>query len=186
MGIMDLSYRQSFCFPPHCASACMEPGLLYLGGGCWSFLFPELPSLINLDRLKQARMILFKIPEESACPAACLPDRYCVYPLVDFFSIYGYCYALPGVDEGLGAAFCDDPCRCVIEIDVTGIVQAWLRGSPENYGLMLGGGTDTRRLACASCFHEIPGMRPILRLVYEDVPISQPLSAMDCIVTIKT
>lgn len=185
MGTVDLSCRQSFCFSPHCAFPCTDPGLLYLGGGYRSFLFPEVPSCISLHRLKQARLILFKIPD-PACLAECPPSRYYAHPLVDFFSVYGYCYALPRIDEHLGTVFCDDPCRCVVEIDITGIVQAWLQGSPENHGLVLSGGMDTWRLACASCFHEILGMRPSLRLVYEGVPMCQPLSTRDCIVTVKT
>lgn len=186
MATIDLSCRQSFCLPPHSACPCAEPGLLYVGGGYRAFLFPQTPSFISLNRLKQARLILFKIPQATDCPVDCLTGNYCAYPLKDFFSIYGCCYAQPEIDEYLGAAFCDDPCRCVLEIDVTDITRAWLNGSPENYGIALCGGMDTPRIACASRLPDTPGMCPILRLVYEGEPIYQPLSVMDCIVTVST
>ncbi|MGI6152145.1 MAG: hypothetical protein ACOYIR_09405 [Christensenellales bacterium] len=103
---------------------------------------------------------------------------------MDYYNIYGCAYALPRVDPALKTPFVDDVGLCALEIDVTAIVEAWLNDAPENRGLLLSGPKDARRIVCASEGYEIPGMRPMLRLVSEDIVLCQPLSSQNCIVTI--
>ena len=54
----------------------------------------------------------------------------------------------------------------------------------ENKGLLLTGRANTPSITCASCQNGIAGMRPMLRLVCEDVPICEPLSSAYCTVTV--
>lgn len=165
---------------PGSALPCDNPSVLFLGCGFETFLSIKIPSCVEFRNLKQARLILFKIPE--ARPRYCARDRYRAYPLLDFFSAYGYLFAAPNIDDGRGLCFSDDPGQSVLEIDVTEIVGAWLDGTIENKGLVLTGPRNTCPIACASNRHEIAGMHPFLRLIYDDITICQPLSVMPCTV----
>jgi hypothetical protein len=115
----------------------------------------------------------------------CQRGLYYAYPLLGFFSVYGYLYSLPRIDVGLEASFYSDPDRCVTEVDLTAIVNAWLAGTLENKGLFLIGNRNTCRVDYASDRYDSAGMRPMLRLVCEDVTICQPLSVYCCTVTIN-
>ncbi len=146
----------------------------------------DVPPCIGLRILKQARLILYKVPNgDAARHSECPHDRYHVVPLLDFYSIYGRLYSPPRTDESLKTEFVSDPNQCVTEIDVTAIVNAWLEGVLENKGLMLTGNEGTRRLEYASAQYEPAGMRPVLRLVCEDVTVCQPLSMLCCTVTLS-
>jgi hypothetical protein len=183
---IDLACRQSFSFPLHSVLTCKSPDILSVGRGYQSFLTMEIPPCIGLNILKQARLILYKVPNgDAARHPECPQDRYHVYPLLDFYSIYGRLYSPPRIDEALRVEFSSDPNQCVTEIDVTSIVNAWLGGALENKGLILTGNEDTHRLEYASSQYQPAGMSPMLRLVCEDVTICQPLSVLCCTVTLS-
>lgn len=187
MNTIDLKCSRSFSFPPRSIIPLRNKDTLALGGGYQTFLYQEIPPCIGLRSLRQASLILFKIPESDGehwpeCPC----KRYFAYPLLDYFSVYGYLYSPPHIDENLGAVFHNDPRRCVMEIDITLIVNSWLEGAVENKGLLLTGNEETCRITCASGQNEIAGMRPMIRLVCEDVTACQPLSVRDCTVSVDT
>ncbi len=186
MSTIDLECRQSFSLPPDGALPCGNKGILSLGRGYQIFLFPELPPCIGLRSLKQARLILYKIPMAALNGhPACQHSLYSAYPLLDFFSVYGYHYAPPRIDAGLDAPFYNDPDRCVTEVDLTAMVNAWLTGTLENKGLLLIGHKNACRVDYVSDRYDIAGMRPMLRLVCEDLTICQPLSVTCCTVTLN-
>jgi hypothetical protein len=146
----------------------------------------EIPPCIGLRILKQARLVLYKVPGgDAARHPECPFDRYRVDPLLDFYSVYGRLYGPPRVDETLRVEFSSNPNQCVTEIDITVIVNAWLGGVLENKGLMLTGNENTHRLDYASAQVHPAGMRPMLRLVCEDVTICQPLSVLCCTVSLS-
>lgn len=187
MSTIDLACRQSFSIPPRGAIPCGNKGMLRLGCGYQTFLYLEIPPCIGLRSLKQARLILFKMPTgdtryQQECPRA----RYFVYPLLDFFSVYGYLYAQPNIDKDRRVAFYDDPHRCSTEIDITAVANAWLEGTIENKGLLLTGYENMPPITYASGHNEIVGMRPMMRLVCEDVAICRPLSSRRCTVSVGT
>ena len=184
MSTLDLKCGQSFSFPPRSAVPTINRALLSLGDGYQTFLYLEFPPCIGLNSLKQARLILFKRPSHDLGHEADRPcERYALYPLMDFFSVYGYLYSPPHVDHDLKVEFVNDPHRCALEIDITAIADAWLGGVLENKGLMLTGNKGTRRISFASDQVEMAGMRPMIRLVLEEVTICQPLSMQCCVVT---
>jgi hypothetical protein len=186
MSTIDLECRRSFSLPPHGALSRENKGILSVGCGHQTFLFPELPPCIGLRSLKQARLVLYKVPPgEADGHLGCGHGPYCAYPLLDFFSVYGYLYSPPRIDVELEAPFGIEADRCVTEVDVTRIASAWLAGTLENKGLFLVGSRNTRRVDHASDRYDAVGMRPMLRLVCEDVTICQPLSVICCTVTLN-
>jgi hypothetical protein len=181
MTVYDVVCESSFNICSRCAGPLRERGVLYLGQGASIALNFSLPPVFGLQSLKKASLVLYKIP--GYCHQGCAHGRYLALPLLDYYSVYGCAFAPPKVDTALNTPFSDDPDRCVLEADVTAIVQGWLNGAPENRGLLLTGWEDACRVACASGRYEVPGMRPVLRLFTEDVLLCQPLSAQDCGVT---
>jgi hypothetical protein len=157
---------------------------LYLGYNFETYLFFGLPPAAFFGRVKQARLILFKIPpgviEASSIPKS---NRYVLWPLLDFFSLYSNWYRPPETDGSLRLDYEDRADMSYTEIDITEIAKAWIRQNPENKGLLLAGVPNARSLTYASDQYKTPGMRPMLRLTYEGV--SQPTSVAPCTVEIK-
>jgi hypothetical protein len=186
MSTIDSQCGYSFSFPPHSALPVKNAGIISVGGGYQAFIYLEIPPCIGLNSLKQARLILFKVPGGEI---RCFPEEMCgwyaAYPLLDFYSEYGRLYAPPRIDQGLGASFSIAPNRCDAEIDVTRIASAWLNGSLENKGLMLTGAADARRADFGSFRNESAGLRPMLRLVCDEVTICQPFAARCCTVHVS-
>lgn len=178
MTVYDVVCESSFNICSRCAGPLRERGVLYLGQGASIALNFSLPPVFGLQSLKKASLVLYKIP--GYCHPAPTHGNYFAWPLLDYFSVYGCAYAPPRVDAALKTPFSDDLNRCVLEVDVTAIVEAWQNGAPENRGLLLTGAENARRVACASERYEAPGMRPMLRLFTEDVLLCRPLSARDC------
>ncbi len=127
---------------------------------------------------------MFKLPAET-CENHCVPacDRYCACPLLDYFNVYGSCFAPPRIDECLCVNFFDRTPLGYTQIDITKIAEEWLKGEPENKGLILNGAPNTRQVVYASNRFEAPGMHPLLRLTYKNT--DYPLSVAPCTVDVK-
>lgn len=157
---------------------------LQVGYNLITYLYFELPPAVFFTPVKEARLILFKIPVNGMeNPSASWHSLYAAYPLLDFFSVYSSWYMPPGVQEDLRTDYEDQPYRSYTEIDMTAIAAAWIEEKLENKGLLLMGAPYARQLVYASGEHEIPGMRPRIRLTFEGP--AKPLSAEHCIVEIN-
>ncbi|MDR1628652.1 MAG: hypothetical protein LBS36_00335 [Oscillospiraceae bacterium] len=156
---------------------------LYLGCHYGIYLFFELPSSAFFGHIKEATLILFKIPGHLAhCHFIPQNSIYSIYPLLDFYNVYNRWYAPPRIDAALSVDYDDQACMSYSEIDITMIVQSWMKAAPENKGLLLTGAPNGPFLVYASDRHECVGMRPTLRLKYEEFPL--PLSTASCVVRI--
>lgn len=186
MDVLDLKCGHSFSSAPLCPSSCKNSERMLLGRGYQIFLYFEVPPCIGMRSVKQARLILFKIPEIGTyCYSGTPPSAYFAYPLLEFYSPYGCMYAPPYIDDGRGTEFCDAPDRCTTEVDVTGMVNAWLENSIENKGLLLTASEDSSLIVYASHQYESRAMNPMLRLVCEDIAVYQPLSMRSCDVELR-
>lgn len=186
MSIIDLSCRESVCsFKEGCnISGCTES--LLLGGDSQIYLSFDLLPYSYLKYLKQARLVLFKIPSRVIPSQATGNDKsYELYPLLDFFSAYSCVYDLPAVDYDRKERFVDQEFCSYSEADITSIVKAWLQGEIENKGLLLTGSEETRLITYASDRYDRKGMRPMLRLIYEDNCICPPLTTVSCTVKME-
>lgn len=149
-----------------------------------TYLFFEIPTPSFFERLVKAELVLYKIPADT-CQPPCTPDcdRYFIYPLLDYFNIYGKCFEPPHIDECLSVEFRDQARIGYYDINITKIVEAWIGGGPENKGLLLSSLPNARRLVFASNQFKAPGMRPMLRLTYESP--TRPLTIAPCKIDIK-
>lgn len=185
MSVLDLNCNQSFSFTLPCTFTCKNNGRVLLGCGYQVFLYFEIPPCIDLYSVEQARLILFKIPDSGmTCYSEKPPAQCFAHPLLEFYSPYGCTYSPPVIDEGRGTVFNVNPNICFTEVDVTEIVNAWARGSIENKGLILSAMEESKLIIYASDQYVIGGMSPILRLVYKNVTICQPLSVQNCAVAL--
>ncbi|OQA71870.1 MAG: hypothetical protein BWY35_01890 [Firmicutes bacterium ADurb.Bin248] len=183
MSFMDVTCRDSFSLP-NCAGCSGCGGdMLRVGCGYETYLYFELPPAVWLGRLQKARLFLFKISADAAGAPLSKIDRYRVCPLLDFASVFGDCFAPPGIDERLCAPFEDDSRRSYTEIDVTGIAKAWTLEKPENKGLVLSGHPSARPLVYASNRFAVAGMRPTLRLSCEG--FTRPLSVAEAVAEVR-
>ncbi|SBW01682.1 conserved hypothetical protein [uncultured Eubacteriales bacterium] len=186
MCVLDLNCSQSFSFTLPCSFTCKNSGRVLLGCGYQVFLYFDIPPCLDLYSVKQARLVLFKIPDSgTSCYPEKPPVRCFACPLLEFYSPYGCAYSPPVIDEGHRVNFYDNPNLCSTEVDVTETVNAWARGSIENKGIILTAMEDSRLIIYASGQYEIAGMSPMLRLVYENTTICQPLSVENCDVALR-
>lgn len=184
MKYIDLACRESVSLTND--MRCGESDSQTLRIGCnWSvFLYFEIPSEAFFFHIKEARLVLFKLPVRCAqTPCIQQGTWYYACPLLEYFSIYGSRYAPPGIDDSLCLYYTDCADAAYTEIDVTEIARAWLKGEPENKGVLLSGVTGAPQLVYASERHGVEGMRPFLRLSYEGVV--QPLSTAPCTVKVN-
>lgn len=90
-------------------------------------------------------------------------------------------YVPPTFDYSLGEYFKNSESCCYTEADISCIVRAWLDQKIEDKGLLLTGKGGSGILTFASDTYDIKGMRPVIRLNYEE-RICEPLSSVPCIV----
>lgn len=152
-----------------CHEKCFETGLFF-----------HLPACGCFHRIKQARLFLFKEPLETCC---CrfenLENSYCAYPLLEFFES-GCCLENPRYDENMYVEFRDNVCDFYTEIDITKLVNAWANGLIDNKGILLKGCRGDL-VTYASVRHREPGMKPFVRIAYEE---SKPWVSMPCEVSV--
>ena len=184
MSYIDLTCRESFSLMNGVKCAAYMDDKLHIGCNIKTYLFFDFPPTAFFSCLKEARLILFKIPANvSENPLYQQCNDYIIYPLLDFFSIYSNCYMPPKTDEILCLPYKDQAYMSYTEIDMTAIAQAWIKGKIENKGLLLTGSSNSRHLVYASDQYRVAGMRPMLRFTYKG--ISRPLSVAPCTVEVN-
>ncbi|WP_304341228.1 hypothetical protein [Metaclostridioides mangenotii] len=187
MSLIDLKCQESICFSKDCNYINKENENLLLGHSDYCdyliYLYFDLLPCSFLKDIKQAKLILFKLPPKlrnqiyyrNQCA------YYSVYPLMDFFSIYSRCL---DIEYSQVVNFEDKHCCSYSEVDITSIVKTWIDEAVENKGLLLTGNIDTRIITYASDRYRIKGMQPRLRLIYEKNYICPQLETTTCSVEV--
>lgn len=180
LSILDVNCRESMSIPKKGCNACVCMETLLLGSDYESYLWFDLPPYQTLKNLQAAKLVLFKVPSILITrEEAERVSSYELYPLLDYFSEYSGFYDRPPVDLARKVEFIDRRDYSYTEADITSIVTAWLNMEVENKGMVLMGNENVRLISYASEGYARRGMRPMLRLVYEDV-VCPPLSCVPC------
>lgn len=192
MHILDLRCRESASCAANRLYIPLDREKLYLG---WSsrcdyllYLFFSLPPGWQPQRLRQAKLVLFRVPDVCGGLQNGLQNRfagYGVYPLTVFFSPYCIASLRQGILQNMGIGFWQDPLQCYTEVDVTSIVRAWLGEQTENKGLLLTGCCDAPLVTFASHQNGMEAIRPKLRLVFDTPCHTKPLSQAGCRVEVE-
>lgn len=189
MNIIDIKCQDSVNSSLNCCHLELPKDPLRLGSHNQIYLFFNLPVFINSRQIDEARLILYKSPPfgEGDCNAESEENKYYLFPLTDYFSIYSCMFSMPAIDRGRRVVFNNDNCKSYTEIDVTDIVKAWLDLSLENKGLLLAGSKNAQCVFYESNRCDITGMHPTLRLICSGIgPFPTPaLNCADCNVTIN-
>lgn len=186
MPIIDLKCRYSFAFSALGCQGCQQEAH-FLGHDGRICLFFDLPADPGACILQKAVLVLFKLPYISGTECAGHSvSQYVLYPLLDFFSVFGSMFSPPAVDLGRRVCFQDISSRSYTEIDITQIVKDWSDGKLENRGILLAGSPDSPCLYFASNRYQIFWMRPIIRMTYRKIETSQALRSVPCEVKIKS
>jgi len=187
MSLLDLTCQNSVSSSKDCCHIDRKKECLCLGNNYQIYLSFNLPASYScLRNLQQARLILFKIPtlnSENQTIKGC--NSYSIYPLLDFFSIYSCLFTPPKIDYSKREKFQVEECSSYTDVDITSIVKAWINQEIENKGLVLIGNNDSVPITYASDRNKIKGLRPILRLIYEDINICLPLSMTPSAVAVE-
>lgn len=185
MSLLDIKCHEAVGSAENCSITYANKNYLLLGGIFQIYLSFQLPPYPYIKHLKQARLILYKI--SSYCNAAQTNDcpHYSIFPLLDYFSACNCAFIPPAVDCSREEIFTDKKCCCYTEADVTRIVKSWIDEKIENKGFLLTGGLETRLITYASDIYKIQGMRPVLRLIYEENGICPPMSVAPCTVEVN-
>lgn len=178
MSIIDLNCKEAISFTNN---GCFinEKKFLLLDNDYLIYLLFDFVPYSCLKHLKQARLILFKLPDK--CMKYQIDNKYIIYPLTEFFSIYSCLY----VDYSRGYTFEGSRYCSFIEMDITDIVEAWLKEEIENKGLLLKGHNSFQYNIFASEKYEVKGMRPMLRIIYEENQSYKSLSIAPCTVKVN-
>lgn len=192
MSLIDVECQDSICCSKNYIYFYKEKESLLLGKDICQdyiiYLYFNLPPCSQLKKLKKATVILLKLPVKYSDFDTCSKNNnstYHTYPLLDFFSVYSYMYHVPRLDCSRGVEFEDTGCFPYTEIDITPIVDAWYKEEIENKGIMLMGESNSRLVTYASNQYEMIGMRPRLRLIFDDSSISPPLYCIPCNISVN-
>ena len=191
MSLIDLECRESIYMTQEGSYNAKDRKHLLLGEVCRNqylvYLFFALPPDTCIRYLEQARLILFKIPQEDRDYRAAhgSNEQYYVGPLLDFFSIYNSHYGGLTIEESQVTIFKDIYCCSYTEIDITMIVRSWLQGEIENKGLLLYSDKEASLLKYASSRYSVEGMRPRIRLFYDEFDECQTLASVSATVIVK-
>ncbi len=180
MAIIDIKCTESISQIENSQYTVYQNDKLYLGCHSQICLFFELPLFVFMNQVKTAKLILFKVPLQETICLGTKNNRCTAYPLLDFFSVYGYCYEALQVDHSLSIEYQDQIEKSYTEVDITKIVNAWADQTLENKGLLLSANSLWTYLAYASNRYKFEGMHPMLRITFDG--INCPLNVAPCIV----
>ena len=189
MSMADLRAQDSYNFPIDRCNSESERKSLALGHKRVIYLFFNFASCLTGYTLLKADLILFKLPFavfdidkniDSHNPA----NQYVLYPLLELFSASNSMFVPPAIDYSRGLRFEYPCCESYTKIDVTQIVQDWSQSKLENNGLLLMSSDTSPYVFYASNQYQILGMRPFIRLKYENTPPAGLLRSVPCDVKI--
>lgn len=189
MGVADLRAQDSYNFPINRCNSESEQKSLALGHRRVIYLFFNFASCLAGHTLLKADLVLFKLPGavfnmdknlDSYNPA----NQYVLYPLLELFSASNSMFVPPAIDFSRGIRFEYPCCESYTKIDITQIVQDWNQSKLENNGLLLMSSNTAPYIFYASNEYKILGMRPFIRLKYENTPPNGLLRSVSCDVKI--
>ncbi|MGL4849287.1 MAG: DNRLRE domain-containing protein [Clostridium sp.] len=130
----------------------------------WSYLYFNISESLQNKEIVEAKLILYKIP--SRCGK--LESEYCIAPAKEFVSKYSYYYKdTISIDNDLGIEFTIKKDSCCVEIDITKIVEAIIKGEIENKGMLLLGNEKSKYIELSGCQKESYD-KPFVRVKYEE------------------
>ncbi|MEL7633021.1 MULTISPECIES: DNRLRE domain-containing protein [Sporomusa] len=116
----------------------------------FSYLFFDTSAIPNSLSLLSAKLVLFKLCDFFSCTAV----TFSVYPLLDQFSSYTTydkdCSV--SLDPTLKQDFFPFTCEAAIEIDITTIVDMWLKNTLVNRGIVIKGNNTHYPPCCYTSF----------------------------------
>lgn len=187
MNTIDIICGYSDSFSTNCFNTCTEHLLLGTHGRSDEaiYLYFDFSSAASLEGIKEAKLILYKIPIFHEWNHSIMPDNpYYIAPLTDYYSTFHSYYRMPQINSLYESSFESEACNSYVEINVTAIMNAWIGGNLENKGLLLTGEPDAPPLSFASHTFNSFRMRPMVRIIPLHSP-TQELSETPCIVTIN-
>lgn len=191
MSILDIVCKNSISYSKDCCKT-ENCCLLYLGGSqnFISCLYFDLPTNINIEDIKNVKLILFKYTFiENSQIKYCRNKHeflYCVAPLLDFFSPFSCQYSLPKADYKNKSFFTNNKKLSYIEIDITEIVKSWMTNKIENRGLLLVTNNNYDVLSFVSEKTCMPKTQPFIRLILKNKINNSKLKSIPCKVNIRS
>ena len=189
MKVIDIKCQDSINSSLNCCHLEGPKDPLHPGRYNQIYLFFNLPAFLEPRQIDCAKLILYKAPpfgrrDENA---QCEENRYYLFPLLDYFSVYSCKFCKPAIDTCRRVVFYNDYCKSYTEIDITSIVKDWLDFNIENKGLLLVGSGHSECVFYESNRSDFVGMRPTLRLFCSGIsPFPTPtLACADCDVVIN-
>lgn len=115
-----------------------------------SYLFFDTSAIPNNSSLLSAKLVLFKLCDFFQCAAV----KFSVYPLLEQISSYTtYDNDCPiCLDPTLKQDFFPFTCDVAIEIDITTIVDMWIKNTLVNRGLVITGNNPDPAYYCYTSF----------------------------------
>ncbi|MFT9078285.1 DNRLRE domain-containing protein [Ethanoligenens sp.] len=190
MGVVDIKCQDSFTSALNGCYPAKQRNVLFLGHEEQIYLFFNLPLCLPFGALSKARLRLFKLvcfpfPIHHTVDAENDSSRYALYPLLDFYSVFNCAFSTPAVDVDRRVDFTNCSHLSYTEIDITQIVEEWIRGKIENKGLLLTGSASSQCISYASGQYAVLGMRPTIRINLKENSICQPLKVVPCKVSVS-
>lgn len=187
MSLLDLECQDSICCLRNYSDVYKERESLLLGKDnsydYIIYLYFNFPAYSYLKYLKEARLILGKLPTNDEKLQTIYENqnsKYSVYPLLDFFSVFSSVFSNARLDYNRKVIFGNKGCYSYTEVDITTIIKACINEEIENKGLLLMGNNDAQQIVYASNHYDTIGMRPKLRLIYDENNICPPLATVPC------
>lgn len=145
MNIIDLKCSKSLVFSGRYFEG-VEESNLRIGSTKYfkykSYLYFDLTPIPSTFQILSARLILYKIPKKNNNLDCVLHNlcEYAVVPTLDYVSRYSYIYSdIIEIDRDLVVDFSIDRRLAYTEIDITTIVNYWIKGKVENKGIIITG-----------------------------------------------
>ena len=184
MSILDIECKESIFFSYKEKNCDYDCEYLLLGSDMSEyriFLYFSLPPYSCIQKLREVKIILFKIPQKDNMLNIANID---ICPLLSFFN---YCYIsieMPDVDYKHAISYSECSFQSYNEIDITNIVYDWIGGKYENRGILLYAKGNSHLISYASNKHPINSMHPFVRITYDDCICNPCLSTVKCNVSI--
>ena len=171
----DIYCQDAVTFSENCCVTYKEREKIYIGNyyqcNYKTFLYFNLPTILDPSKLIRARLILSKVPIDSHENTSLSLYCNCEYNIIQFLDFFNdnICnYDRPNMDNCKTISFYNKKRAGTLDTEITSMVQAWLYNEIENNGMLLSGNTYSELISFASNNYKTKIMRPIIRITYKD------------------